>query len=189
MTTPTFDSAHDEVATDDALKALREIQWMARRTASAVVHRDPDQAAGDLAATINAATAALVNALGEAGLDPLKADPVAELDVTGLGTRTPSVWVDGTPPAYRAAGERASDAAHLARFVAATRMSVQDISNVLHPAAWKYAHLRATYATSMFNAATRALMAANVSVADTIETHGSEWVEDAMGEEFSGRRG
>lgn len=159
------------------LAALRDVQWMARRAASA-----PGTGSGERT-RVDEGTWGLTVLLAEQKMEPLRPDRVANRRLDAAGAGTASVFTDGTGEEFTAEAESVVAWQEL---VGEDR--IQWIVDRLHPAAFAYADGRATYATSLCNAATATLRNAGIDLSATTARHGRVWARDAMGPQFAGLR-
>lgn len=179
----------------DGMRALREIQWMARRMAAhpmgaerlgldpALPHTDPNS----VQYQFNTATFLLEETLARYGFTPCKPDGTANrqyIDSPTTGPQVlefPSIWADFSVNAGFLPSEEV-----LAGIGEDEVGQLQYAVHVIHPLAHRYADGRATYATSMFNEATRALRAAGFTLGVTEAAGRSVWVADGFGDGYDG---
>lgn len=179
MTTPGEPSVH---SIRNLVRMMSDIQWMSRRGASrnAVSSEEKTQ--------VDDATWLLQRRLATLRYTELHPDGTANQEydkIAGELIETPSIWTDGVDPV---AGHIPDPAKVSAWDQMSEAEELQAIAQGLHPSAHRYADGRMTYATSMFNMATAALLNNGVNLDTTAQrTGGRLWVEDGMGESFDYR--
>lgn len=175
MTEQTHSSPPHAVVTEAAVQSLVEIAWMARRTAS-TGEREHAQ-------DFNEAQWLLSRLAVRHGLRLGHPDQTANRDYAAQGGmgEMPSRYADGSPTDFSPTTERTATLSSLSE-----PESVQWMVGVIHPLAHAYADGRATYATAMFNDATRTLRNAGCDLSPTEAQYGTVWVSDGMGDGYAG---
>lgn len=173
---------------EGALRSLVAFAWMARRVASIPVRVAPgvDEWARPNAASADECTWLLHRMAKSHRVRVGHPDQTANRDYTVEDhiVETPSHFTDGAPVNFEPGAERAAELAALVEHE--PEVAVQHMIDVLHPLAHAYADGRATYATSEFNNATRALRDGGWSLDATEAKGASVWVRDGMGDSCSG---
>lgn len=156
------------------LRALTDIAWMGRRHAST-------PAGAEQAGAFNEANWLLHKMARREHLNLGHPDRTANRDYDAPGiVETPSFFTDGASVDFEPSPERQADLADLS-----AEDAVQWMVEVIHPLAHQYADGRATYASSMFNDATRTLRAAGFDLSPTEALGRSVWVMDGMGDSYA----
>ena len=178
-----------EIRVDAAVRALTEISWMARRSASQTLRQEevwmkPLPAdAPEQATIVDDALWTVIRLAARYAIPGPRVDQTANRDWSQSGVvEVPSCFLDGSPVYYTPANHAEIEA----RIITDPDSLVQEAITALHPHAHIYADGRATYATSMFNDATRVLRRGDWDLSETEKAGRSIWVRDAMGDSCTG---
>lgn len=165
-TTPTANAV-------SGIRALTDISWMARRSATYADQPDPTP--------VNEAIWLLHRLAARHHLTVGHPDQTANRDYPADGniTENPSFFTDGAPTDFAPSEEREHELQAMSQDAA-----VQWMVTILHPLAHTYADGASTYAPGMCNDATRVLRAAGFDLSATEALGKSVWVTDGMGDSF-----